>query len=187
MGKKHLRRTKYSLLMLFFTFYVAATGSAIAQDGAIPPPPALTPQEFCFGSIAIIENLKVEGSNIVWYNQAEGGAPLPAGTTLVTGAYYAARRVGEHESPRTAVTVITDVNVSPLAALLPQVICSDNAIVANLQGVSSNVVWYDRAEGGTPLSAEIPLITGTYYAAERIGNCESARTAVAVEIVESPC
>ena len=185
MDKKYLQHTKYSLLTLFVTFYIAMTGSAIAQE-SVPPPMALTPQEFCRGSNAIVANLKAKGSNIVWYDKT--GALLSAETPLVTGVYSAAQRIGDRESPvRTAVDVIVRDNILPPVALTPQVICSDNASIANLKAKGGNIVWYDQAEGGAPLPAETPLTTGTYYAVERIGNCESARTPVEVERVEGPC
>lgn len=51
-----------------------------------------------------------------------------------------------------------------------------------MQAIGDDVTWYTDATGGTPLSAVTPLVSGTYYASQSVGICESDRVAVAVTI-----
>src|SRR5690606_4030594 len=59
------------------------------------------------------------------------------------------------------------------------------ATVADLVAIGMDIRWYDQAAGGTVLSPETALSTGTYYVTQTVGGLESDRRAVAVT-VESP-
>jgi hypothetical protein len=130
--------------------------------------------------------------NIKWYDaDAPGGNVLAPGFPLVDGAtYFAAQSSGNCESDlRTAVTVAIQDMVLPAPAILPnpQSLCGP-ATIADIiipTGIN-NVVWYNASTGGTQYASIDPLTTGTYYAAIRVGNCESTtRTAVVINIVPS--
>jgi len=57
------------------------------------------------------------------------------------------------------------------------------AIVNDLQATGSNIKWYSRAFGGSPLASNTALISGnTYYANQTVNECESERASVAVSI-----
>ena len=65
--------------------------------------------------------------------------------------------------------------ISTPEAVSPQIFCI-GATVQNLKVISSDmeIVWYATPHGGTPLSINHLLDSGaTYYAAQRIGYCES--------------
>ena len=67
-------------------------------------PEVVSPQWFCDG--ATVADLIVSGVNIVWYDVASGGTPLPFETLLTTDTYYAAQIGGACEiTDRTSVEV----------------------------------------------------------------------------------
>jgi gliding motility-associated-like protein len=47
----------------------------------------------------------------------------------------------------------------------------------------ASILWYDTPTGGTALNPTTLLTNGTYYAAQMVNGCESARTAVAVSVI----
>ncbi|NDJ00210.1 hypothetical protein GWA97_14125, partial [Flavobacterium sp. LaA7.5] len=49
-----------------------------------------------------------------------------------------------------------------------------------------NALWYADETGGAPLADDTALATGTYYAGQTVGDCESVRVAVAVTVNELP-
>jgi len=63
----------------------------------------------------------------------------------------------------------------------PQSFCS-GATIANISVPNNQIVWYADATDGTALQSNAILSTGTYYAAQSAGTCESARTAVGIQI-----
>ncbi|WP_116788745.1 fibronectin type III domain-containing protein [Flavobacterium psychrotrophum] len=72
--------------------------------------PTAAAQNFC-GS-ATVANLVATGSNIKWYNTANGGSALAATTAITSsGTYYATQTVNNCESARVPVTVT--VNAAP--------------------------------------------------------------------------
>ncbi len=59
----------------------------------------------------------------------------------------------------------------------------DNPTVANLTATGTAIKWYNAATGGTALIGTTALASGTYYASQTVGSCESAlRFAVAVTV-----
>lgn len=50
----------------------------------------------------------------------------------------------------------------------------------------ATVNWYSSADSTTPLAATDALATGTYYVAQKIGNCESNRWSVRVVVTDLP-
>lgn len=47
----------------------------------------------------------------------------------------------------------------------------------------ASILWYDTPTGGTALNPTTLITSGTYYAAQMVNGCESARTAVAVSVI----
>ena len=64
-------------------------------------------------------------------------------------------------------TTISDLIASPLY-ISPQI---------------ASILWYDTPTGGTALNPTSLITSGTYYAAQIVNGCESARTTVAVSVI----
>ncbi len=64
-----------------------------------------------------------------------------------------------------------------------QSFCSSaNPTVANLVVTGQDIKWYATETGTTVLTSSTALSSGTYYATQTVGNCESPRTAVVVTV-----
>jgi hypothetical protein len=169
--------------------YLAITVGVIESN--LNPPSAVTPQTLCTG--ATISNLVAAGLNIKWYDALTGGNLLASNFPLVDGeTYFAVQSAGGCESAiRTAVTVAIQEMVLPAPNILPnpQNLCGTVAVPVTVASIIiptgiNNVVWYDSNDN--ELSSTDLLTTGTYYAATRVGSCESAtRTAVVINVVSS--
>ena len=153
----------------------------IDEKGTIIPPTVMTPQTFCSG--ATVENLQAAGSGIKWYASPNSGIALNPSQSLVSGnIYYAVQTVGTCESQiRSAVKVIINDNITLDAPSLvsDQSFCPPSSGTLTLADIASNgntnIVWYDRAVGGSELPINTPLANNTsYYAAQSAGNCQSA-------------
>jgi gliding motility-associated-like protein len=68
---------------------------------------------------------------------------------------------------------------APLA--VDQSFCS-GATVANLVATGTNIKWYTSLTGGTALDSSTLLTTGTYYASQTVGTCETTRTQINVSV-----
>ncbi len=65
----------------------------------------------------------------------------------------------------------------------PQEFC-DTATVADLFALGDNIQWFQDAEGGSALTANTVLVSGTHYVTQSLGFCSSLR--VPVEILITP-
>jgi hypothetical protein len=85
------------------------------------------------------------------------------------------------------VTLVTIDPNKPVVIPSPQFFCeSARATLATLIVPNNQIVWYAAATGGQALSPNTILSAGYYYAAQRVGACESAtRTSVEVRVGES--
>jgi len=150
------------------------------------PAPSVTPtQSFCQINNPTLANLFVIGSNIKWYTTPVGGSALPSSTPLVSATYYASQTsVGGCESSiRAAVVVIVNDPPAPTGSTTQNFCVADNPTVASLTATGLSIKWYLFATGGTALSSSTPVSTGTYYASQTVGSCESAlRLAVSVTV-----
>ena len=93
------------------------------------------------------------------------------------------------ESVSESVIITTFNNPTPKAQVnATQDFCvQQNATVANLQGTGTQIKWYANATGGNPISTNLPLINGaTFYVTQTINSCESERTPVSVNIINTP-
>ena len=112
------------------------------------------------------------------------GIEVASGDFLSTGNYYAVQRFGTCESKQSD-AVEVEVN-SPTAPNVSasQTFCDfTNLKVADLQAkLGANILLYKALEGGNPVDGNVALNLGdSFYAAEVIGDCESAgRTFVKV-------
>jgi PKD repeat protein len=107
---------------------------------------------------------------------------------LSTGTYYASQTIGSCESAlRFAVTVTVNFARAPAGAASQDFCAVDNPTVANLTATGTAIKWYPAATGGTALATTTALSSGTYYASQTIGTCESdSRLAVTVSVNADP-
>ncbi len=159
-------------------FAVAVT----VNDPAAPTGSAT--QDFCAIDNPTVADLTATGTAIKWYSAATGGSALVGTTSLASGTYYASQTIGSCESAlRFAVAVTVNDPAAPSGNATQDFCAIDNPTVANLTATGSAIKWYNAATGGTALVGTTALASGTYYASQTIGSCESAlRFAVAVTV-----
>jgi alpha-tubulin suppressor-like RCC1 family protein len=148
------------------------------------PPQGNSTQSFCTGET--LSSLSVIGSNIQWYDQPTGGAPLPASTALMNGQhYYASQTVNTCES-LTRLDVAVSMSTTPQpTGNSRQTFCYGNSI-ANLIANGTALKWYATETGGAPLPSTTWLVNnGMYYATQTLAGCESTNR-FSVGVVVNP-
>ena len=171
-----------------------ANGAVITKDFTLTAPPIVLPptadtlQKFCVSGNLTISDLQVQGIQVKWYASANALVELPNTTILVTGTtYYASQTInGCESSQRKAVTVVLNSTNAPVVN--PFTLC-ESATVADLHLVTPTGVsytWYTTPTGGTALTQDTVLTTGTYYVEKIQQGCVSQRAAVAVSILDRP-
>jgi len=147
--------------------------------GNVYPAGMILNQSFC-GS-ATVSQLSAPGSSILWYTAPAGGSALAPTQALATGSYYVSLNGGSR------IEVSVTINSFPaLPVIAAQSLCA-GALVDNLVVVSGDDIrWYSGMAGGTALSDDTILSTGTYYASQTVNGCESARRSVLVAINALP-
>ncbi len=81
----------------------------------ISAPTVDTSQSFCVGSR--VSNLVATGTNLKWYDVAEGGSPLGVNHVLSSGTYYVSQSVSDLESDRVAVQVTLFPRLSTISTI----------------------------------------------------------------------
>jgi hypothetical protein len=155
------------------------TTTTTTQVTVLPIPAPTTPyptQEFCIAENAIIADIFVNESNIVWYANATTTQTIPANTLVQNGTYYAALQlatcIGVDRLPVTVQLIDT-----PAPTITePVKICRNlTTTLAELPINGNNIVWYRSLVGGTPVSSTTPVYDGDiYYASQDDGICESS-------------
>lgn len=148
---------------------------------AVPLVTAPQLQEFCNAST--VANLQATGTNIRWYSDQSLTAVLTSNSPLENGrTYYVTQTINGCEGPALAVQVAVNA-VSIPQGESEQTFCL-GAQVSDLVASGAGIQWFVSATGGTALSSAQPLQNGlTYYAEQRIGDCQSAaRLAVRVTV-----
>jgi gliding motility-associated-like protein len=151
-------------------------------------PTGNTNQTFCTGQNPTIANILVTGSSIKWYDAASNGYLLPETTNLQNGkTYYASQTINNCESPRFGITVSIVNTPNAPTANGNQAFCkSGNTTLNHIQILGQNIKWYDTNSSAASLSNTTLLENNkTYYASQTVG-CESARTAVLIQINVTP-
>ncbi|MEN1785549.1 MAG: gliding motility-associated C-terminal domain-containing protein [Bacteroidota bacterium] len=141
---------------------------------------------FCAVDAPTVANLSVNGdvgNTITWFDAAIGGNTLDNSTPLIDGeVYYAATQNGICTSTvRLPITpqVISVPDVELITTHLSR--CGlDNPTVMDFESLIIDtpyeVLWYNEAQGGAPLSTDTLLDSETtYYAAywDAVNNCEN--------------
>jgi gliding motility-associated-like protein len=146
-------------------------------------------QSFCAINNPTVASLVATGTSIQWYAAATDGTALAPADALVTGTtYYASQTVSGCESrSRFAVSVTITDPTAPTGNAMQDFCAINNPTVANLTATGTAIKWYTVATGGSALATTTALATGTYYASQTTGGCESTnRLAVAVEVLPVP-
>ncbi|HLV23716.1 MAG TPA: T9SS type A sorting domain-containing protein [Moheibacter sp.] len=172
------------------TIEIINSGNRIAVDNlawTCPEPSCETPlptavaQSFC--GITTVADLAAEGTDIKWYDSLDATEALSSETEVTTGTYYVTQTIG-CESEKLAVEIT--VNAIPDAPVAEaQTFCED-ATVAGLIAEGTEIKWYETEDSTEPLATDFVLVTGTYYASQTIGECESERLAVEITINAAP-
>lgn len=113
-----------------------------------------------FSSSVTIASLLVDGTSILWYDNAIAGNLLSTSTVLIDGnTYYASQTIASVESvSRLAITVKNISNAN-------QTFCN-TALVSDLIATPSSnasAKWFSSVSGGIALTNASSLSTGTYY------------------------
>ena len=155
-------------------------------------PPVTSPIIYCQNAIATV--LTATGTNLKWYTVATGGTALagaltPLTTTIGSTTYYVSQSVGTCEGPRAAIVVNVTAATAAPTATSPIAYCQ-GATATALTATGTNLLWYTTATGGTgitttPIPATTTVGSTTYYVSQ-IGTCESARTAIVVNVNTTP-
>ncbi len=141
-------------------------------------------QNYCDSTF--IEDLMVnhtDGSTLNVYEVPVGGTPLPAGTALYTGTFYVSEQIADCESDRMMVEVT--VSTTP-PAIVPQTItiCGFE-VMANVeigQQPNTEVIWYADETTSVPMNANSQVYEGTYYVTQKVGVCETERSAITFNV-----
>ena len=162
--------------------YVKVT---INPNMIVPAPEINSPIQLCnsLKNVIKLNELPIGGLKVNWYD-ATGVVPVSENTVLNgNSTFYAAWVVGECES-----TELTKVDVEFLPGIetvpvisSPQYFCN-GAVLRNVNA-PDYVIWYENEFATEVLPMSTLLTSGTYYAAIRIGDCEStARVPVVIGI-----
>lgn len=153
-------------------------------------PVAPATQSFC-GSATVndLQYNTVAGFQIKWYSSASGGTALNSSTPLANGAsYYAEFDNGTCFSDNRAKVDVT-VGATPSAISVNDIyICGTTTTIDDIDvpsATGATVHWYQSATATTALASTTVLTTGTYYVSQKIGTCESTRTAVNVSTIQN--
>ena len=159
-----------------------------------PAPPATSPVTYCQGqTISPLSATASAGGTLNWYgtNATGGTAVTTAPTPSASGTYYVSQTVNGCESNRASLVVT--VNAVPAAPVAPApIVYCENTTAQSLTVVGQTLRWYGTsATGGTGTSvATVPNTTNigttTYYVTQTVNGCESARTAIPVQVKDSP-
>ncbi len=178
------------------TTYYASQSSNGCESGRIgvlvdinPIPPALTPQtiSLCgalnYGSVNLNQ---VTGSELVWYQSATSQQPIPNTDAVVSGTYYVSQKINGCESPRVPVNAAAQGSVAAPSATI-QNMCGGGTVAQLVAQTLPNATaeWFSSATSTVPLAGTTPLLNGTYYLAQRIGNCMSVKVPVAVRVINT--
>ena len=163
------------------------TTDEISIEAIQPPTTNSAIQEFCAIDLPRLNDIQINESNILWYDNNIGGNLLDHSTLLEhQKTYYASLLLGDLESTaRLGITINLIQPPSATSESLTQVFSTaDNPTLGDIQVNESNIIWYDAPVLGNILDFDTTLVDGTnYYAALIDSNCESLnRLAIRVQV-----
>ncbi|WP_430615129.1 T9SS type A sorting domain-containing protein [Flavobacterium sp. JP2137] len=178
-------------------YYVSQSNSTCESDrvpvvievNPIPvTPTAEATQQFCGEArVSSIAMALLEGATPQWYSSAVATTPLSLDAYLTSGTYYGAQRLRGCESNRVAVAVLVQRAVA-VPVVENQSFCNRTVTIVDLEAATlpdGQWNWYNTAVGGAVLSPDHAVGSGTYYVARQLGDCESARKPVIVNLVSN--
>ena len=154
-----------------------------------------TSQSFCASPIPTVSNLSPASTpalDIKWYANLQGGSFLNDNTALVNGnKYYASAILTSSPAcesiERYEVTVTLNDPAKPTTTNTSQSFCLIEAKkVSDLSATGTNLTWYDAPTSGTAYSSSALLLSGTYYASQKVGTCESKNRLEVVVKISNP-
>src|SRR5690606_26094566 len=182
-----------SQLLATQTYYISSvTGTCESSRQAVQitvaatvPAPTASAQTVC--SNTTLNDLVVTkdpNATLNWYSSTQSMIPLANTTVVTSGTYYVQQVIGNCESPRVAVAVQVNNVTTPTIASIT--ICEGITIADfNLIG-STNYIWYTDNSTTTALPDTYVITSGTYYIANELAGCISARKNVAVNVSTRP-
>lgn len=154
--------------------------------------PGVQAQSFCVNKAAKVSDLvATPAANAVvsWYS-TEGGVALDANDVLTSGTYFVNQKIDDCESTRKPFDVkIVTVAAAEVANAI-QTFCATSAhtvanLVATTTDAANTLQWYPDATTTNALTATTELKTGSYFVAQKLNDCESARKEVAVTVLST--
>jgi len=154
-----------------------------------PAPQSLTPQTISLCGSLNYGNVnlnQIPGSELVWYQSATSQTPIPNTSQIVSGTYYVSQKVNGCESLRVQVIASSQGSVPAPTATI-QYVCGSGTVAQLVAQILPNATmeWYSNATATSPLAATTPLVNGTYYVSQRVGNCVSVKVPVAVRVINT--
>lgn len=153
-----------------------------------PLPIADTNQPFCSGSNPIIADIVVTGDLIKWYDSSTNGSLLTTTDHLEDGkTYYASQTINSCESTRLAIIVsVGDTPIAPVQLDSRSYCKNENATLNNIQVSGQNLKWYSSNMAASILPNNTLLVNNTTYYVSQTTGCESERTAILVQVYDTP-
>jgi len=164
----------------------------ITVNGVSEAPVADAEQTFCFINNPTVADLSANGTNVIWYEDADLTVVAESTDPLVTGEdYYAVATADENSCGSAAVMVNVTINDSdaPTLQFEGNEFCrQDNPTVQDLVDnvTGGSVKIYTAATGGTAVTTSTTLVNGTTYYASSTDStfgCESTeRLAIVAKV-----
>ncbi|MBW3517697.1 T9SS type A sorting domain-containing protein [Flavobacterium sp. NKUCC04_CG] len=154
----------------------------------VPVVPTATPLIIC--GQARVSDLNAQllpGASARWYTAANSEVPMNSNEPLSTRTYYLSQVLQGCESDRTAVSVSVYAAV-PVPLVQNQNFCTTGMRVSNLEAIAlpgATIKWYAGANTSEVLPQNQILTSGLYYVSQKIGDCESPRVRIGVNIIDN--
>lgn len=152
-------------------------------------PASITMNDIYVCGLTTVDDINVSslpGAAVNWYKNLNDPTPLAKTTVLATGIYYVAQKIAGCESDRLLVNVNVIQNLTSPSATA-QVFCG-GATVSDLMASGINgaeILWFGNSSSDIPLPVSTALSSGTYYVAQKIGDCISTKRGVSVRIISN--
>ncbi len=176
------------------TYYASQTANSceserfavtVSVKDTPPAPLELNSRAFCKNENATLNDIKIDGQNLKWYNSNIAASTLPNTTLLENDTTYYVSQTTGCESNRTPILVkVNDTNL-PIAKAEQSFCIDQNATIADINIQGTAIIWYDSATAGNVLTEATLLENKTYYATQTLNICESKRFAVTVKIQDT--
>src|SRR5690606_14822644 len=123
-----------------------------------------------------------------WYETMNATNTLPANTIVNANTIlFVESFVNGCASVRVPIHFEVMPTIPQPTAQSTQYICGSGTVadLMALGAAGSTIEWFNSINATVPLANNTPLINGTYYVSQKIGNCSSTKKAVAVIIINT--